>query len=99
MDIAFPTATWQRLSPAEAGFYPAKLAAVHSSLTAAGVDYRVCITRYGRIVDEWYHGIEADAQQGQASTSKSYFSSTIGIAVEEGIIPSPDAKVVGYYPR
>jgi CubicO group peptidase (beta-lactamase class C family) len=101
MEMTFPGATWQRLSASDAGFDTDKLAAVDSWLTevAGGSDYRVVITRYGRLVDEWYHGIDADAQHGQASASKSYFSSMIGIAVEEGVIPSPDAKVIDSYPE
>lgn len=99
MDLSFSSKEWQRLDPADAGFDPGKLEAVHAWLNEAGVDYRVCITRWGRLVAEWYHGIEADARHGQASASKSWFSSMIGIAVEEGVIPSPDAKVIDYYPE
>lgn len=97
----YPGAEWAVVSPAEAGFVPRKLKGVKRWLDrrARRKRYRVVIVRGGRIVVEWNRGVGRDEQIPLASAAKSIFSCILGIAIEEGKIPSADAKIIGYYPE
>ena len=98
------TIRWERISPAEAGFDPEKLAAAHRWQEARTEDeryrtYRTVIVRGGRVVAEWCHGIDSDYHGRLASATKSIFSSILGIAIAEGKIASADAKLIDHYPE
>jgi CubicO group peptidase (beta-lactamase class C family) len=97
----FPGEDWDLLSPTEAGFDPDKLAAAQRWMqdSAGERPYRVAIVRGGRLVAEWNHKLDRERQVWLASATKSLFSSMLGIAVDEGKIASPDAKLVDYYPE
>ena len=101
MENAFPGKTWQQTSPEEAGFFSDKLDEVGKELanSASGSNYHIAVARKGKLVREWSQGIDPDAHQRQASAAKSYYSSMLGIAVADGKLPSPDAKVVDAYPE
>jgi CubicO group peptidase (beta-lactamase class C family) len=100
----YPRRRWARISPAEAGFDPKKLKSARRWLNAAAARtrdgrYRVVIVRGGRVVTEWNHRIRRRKQLRMASAAKSIFSCILGIAIEEGRIPSADARIVDYYPE
>lgn len=100
----YPGADWDPIAPAEAGFDPERLHGAERWLveTAAQMDdgrYRVAIVRGGRLVAEWNHGVDRDAQLRLASATKSIFASILGIVIDEGTIPSADAKIIDYYPE
>ncbi len=99
--IAYPSKTWDTIPSAEAGIDPETLEAARIWMRdAAGEQpYRVVIVRGGRLVAEWYHGVEPGAQLWMASATKSIFSSVLAIAVDEGRISSADARIVDYYPE
>lgn len=97
----FPGKEWESRSPGDIGFSPDKLAAVEVWLKdiADGASFRVVITRYGYMVAEWGQGIDIHQRRNQSSATKSYYSCILGIAVAEGMLPSPDAKIIDYYPE
>ena len=98
----FPGSEWDLLPADELGFDTTKLDNARKQIEeAAGPDghFRAVVVRHGAVATEWYKGIEADKQLSQASAAKSVFSSLLGIAVAEGKIPSPDAKVAEFYPE
>lgn len=98
----FPNAQWEHIAPAEAGFDPEKLNAAHRWLderAGSGGRYRAVIVRGGRMVAEWYRGVERDDQLRLASATKSIFSCILAIAIAEGKIASADDPVVDYYPE
>lgn len=101
MTQTFPCAEWETKPPAELGFDVEKLTGVAHWLREAskGVKYQVGIARYGYLAAEWRQGIEAHGRLPQASAAKSYYSTLLGIIAAEGKIPSPDAKVVDYFPE
>lgn len=104
MSTIYPTADWLSRSPEEAGFNPEKLAAAKQWLDdraqrRADGRYRAVIVRGGALIAEWNQGVARDEQLNLASATKSIFSSILGIAIDEGIIPSADAKVVDFYPE
>jgi CubicO group peptidase (beta-lactamase class C family) len=100
-EIIYPQEAWQRVSPADVGVREDGLGETHRWLEEQVDDrrYRVVIIRHGQLVAEWYHGVEADAQLRLASATKSIFSSVLGIAIREGVIPSADARIIDYYPE
>ena len=60
---------------------------------------RVVVLRGGQLVLEYTRGVNRDDRLGLASAAKSVFSCMLGVAIEEGMIPSADIKVVDYYPE
>jgi CubicO group peptidase (beta-lactamase class C family) len=101
MDRVFPDAQWARLPPDEAGFSVERLAAAERWLHdfAGNEPFRLVIARYGYLVAEWVHGMDAEVGIRFRSASKSVYSSLLGIAVAEGKLPALDAKVVDSYPE
>jgi CubicO group peptidase (beta-lactamase class C family) len=101
MERTFPGREWARQRPEEVGFSSERLAAVEAWLhrIAEGEPFRLVIARHGYLAAEWGQGVDVEEALGQASASKSYFSCILGIAVAEGKIPSPDARVCDYYPE
>jgi CubicO group peptidase (beta-lactamase class C family) len=101
MTTIYPETKWDHISPSEARFDSEKMAGVKAWLDEQVGDgrYRVVIVRSGRLVAEWNHGVGREEQLRLASATKSIFSSILGIVIEEGKIPSADAKVIDYYPE
>ena len=101
MKMTYPGKDWERRAPDDLGLSGDRLAGVETWLreTHPGEKFRIVIARDGYLAAEWNQGVETDEQLGQASASKSYFSCMLGIAVEQGKVPSPDAKVIDFYPE
>jgi len=100
----WPSAEWASISPEEAGLDPGKLERAHQWQEGRAADeryraYRTAIVRGGRVVAEWYRGLDRNYHARLASATKSIFSCMLAIAIEEGKIPSSDAKLVDYYPE
>lgn len=101
-DRTFPTEQWLRAAPEDLGFDGDKLAEVDTwlrEIAAADEPYHFAICRSGYLVAEWNKGVDPQTHQRQASAAKSYYSCILGIAIDEGKLPSADAKVVDYYPQ
>lgn len=97
----FPGVDWEEKTPADLGFDSEKLAAVETWLRQTSQPdepYHFVLCRSGYLFAEWLQNVDPQTHQPQASAAKSYYSSMLAIAVAEGKIPSPDAKVVDYYP-
>lgn len=98
----YPNSTWKSLAPEQAGFDPQKL-----ELARCWVDkwvgtegrYRIVVVRKGRMVIDWNYGVSKNEPLSIASASKSIYSSILGIAIEEGKIPSIDTKIIDIYPE
>jgi CubicO group peptidase (beta-lactamase class C family) len=101
MTTIYPKTKWERSSPDQASFRSEKLAGARRWLDTHVGDgcYRVAIVRGGRLVAEWNHGVGQDEQLWLASATKSIFSCILGIAIEEGMLTSVDAKLADYYPQ
>jgi CubicO group peptidase (beta-lactamase class C family) len=60
----------------------------------------VVVTRRGTLVAEWYEdGRDASSYAASWSMGKSFTSALVGIAIDEGKIPSVDVPLVDYYPE
>jgi CubicO group peptidase (beta-lactamase class C family) len=97
----FPDPDWERWLPQEVGFSEEKLRNFEAWLRDLAGDepFHLAVVRGGALMAEWEQGIPVEQPLPQASASKSFFSCLLGIAVAEGKIASPDARVVDYYPE
>jgi CubicO group peptidase (beta-lactamase class C family) len=100
----YPSIEWAFVSPEEAGFDPVKLDEAHRWQEHRTADerygaYRTVIVRGGRVVAEWYRGLDRDYHARLASATKSIFSCMLAIAIREGKIASADARLVDLYPE
>jgi CubicO group peptidase (beta-lactamase class C family) len=97
----YPDTEWTRVSPTSVGFDPEKLDGAKRWLDDHVDDgrYRIVIVRGGCLVAEWNQDVEREEQLWLASATKSIFSSILGIVIEEGKLPSADAKIIDYYPE
>ena len=97
----FPESEWDRTAPDKAGFESHRLDTARRWLSDNSRDrpYRVVIVRGGRLVAEWSKGVGREEQLWLASATKSIFSCILGAVINEGKIPSLDAKVIDFYPE
>ncbi|MBX2998600.1 MAG: serine hydrolase [Caldilineaceae bacterium] len=104
MQTIFPGERWEQCAAEDAGFDAAKLDTARRWLEEQSTRredgrYRVAVVRGGRLIAEWNHGVGGEEALRLASATKSIFSSLLAVAVDEGVIPSPDARVVDFYPE
>lgn len=86
----FPAEHWQTRTPEDVGLDAAKLDAVRDFMGGRG-----CVVRHGYLVYEW--GDIAKASD-VASALKPWITHFLFVAVEEGLLPSVDARVAEYAP-
>lgn len=96
-----PGVEWVRKPPGDVGFDEDALERLRRWLysNAGEKPFRVLIVRRGHLVAEWEKDVSAEDKRSLASAAKSVFSSVLGIAVAEGVIPSAGAPVFDYYPE
>lgn len=96
-----PGSDWEVTSPAAEGMDPTVLDAARRYAFADGRNTQgVVIVRHGRIAQEWYApGSGPDSYGASWSMAKSFTSALIGIAIDEGLIPSVDEPMTTYYPE
>lgn len=98
--ITGPGAEWTISDPAAEGMDAATLAGARDYAFVDGRNTQgVVVVRNGKIVSEWYApGEDADSWAASWSVAKSFTSAAIGIALDEGKIPSIDVPMWHYYP-
>ncbi len=100
-DLVFPADEWQKASPEEAGFDPARLSQALDTLVnqADANPYQIGITHRGRWVAERHANVDPEQKQPVASTAKSLYSSLVPIAIADGKLKSLDQQLVSIYPQ
>ena len=97
-----PGAEWEVDSPNAHSIDTAGLDKARDYAFAAGKNTQgVVVVHRGAIVGEWYdtkHGAGKDSWAASWSMAKSFTSALIGIALDEGLIPSIDEPMATYYP-
>ena len=89
-EIVYPGAEWARADAAEMGFDQAKLDAIAAQAEQAASNC-LLVTRQGRIVGEWYWRDKTSASSQEVfSATKSYASTLVGIAQDEGLLDIDD---------
>ena len=97
----YPSTTWTRALPADVGFNPGKLAEAGKWLDAHAGEggYRFAVVKDGALVVDLSRGLGRSERLQIASAAKSVYGNVLGIALEEGVLPSADAPVVEVYPE
>jgi CubicO group peptidase (beta-lactamase class C family) len=93
--MVFPGEEWQRGNPEDFGISRQamdKIDELMKKSQANGV-----LARNGYLLGEWNYGAAAEKQFMVQSVSKSITSMVLGLAVQDGVIPSIDAKVKDYW--
>ena len=94
--MLFPDRDWKRGQPEEQGFDPTPLKEVDRLMRKA--EANGVLIRNGYLVAEWNYGGPPDKQFHAMSIGKSFTSLVLGLALEDKLIPSLDARVKKYYP-
>lgn len=90
---------WETGLPEDHGIDPSALVTLHTSLRGTNI-YAVLTVRDGVIVDEYYQdGYSQESIFPLHSCSKSFTSTLIGLALEEGLIDSLDAPIETWFPQ
>jgi len=101
VERVWPGKEWQVAEPEELGLDRTKLAEAgrYQAVIAENNPYRILVARHGKIAAEWNFRSDPFVKAPQASASKSTYSSVLGIAIQEGVIPSENDRVADYYPE
>lgn len=96
-----PMREWTVSTPEEHDLDAARLDLAKTYAFADGRNTQsVVIVRGGEIAAEWYApGADADSWVASWSVAKSFAGAAIGIAIDEGLIPSVDEPMTTYYPE
>jgi CubicO group peptidase (beta-lactamase class C family) len=98
--LYWPTDGWRIADPASQGMDGAKLAAMVEDIKAntPGI-HSALVIRHGYIVSENYFGsTTADDSREIYSCTKSFISTLVGMAIDQGLIPGVDARAVDLLP-
>lgn len=99
-DLRWPGEEWQVADPAGEGLDPAVLGGAREYAFAAGRNTQgVVVIRGGVLVAEWYApGRDASSLATSWSAGKSFASTLVGIAVDQGLIDGIDVSSGRFYP-
>lgn len=98
--VALAEFTWPTSTPEEEGIDPAALA---EALQIAQEKYlglhSLLVVRHGKLVSETYFAAyQADTPHPLYSVTKSFTSTLVGIAIEQGLLVGVDRPVLDYFP-
>jgi len=99
-DIPWPTQDWQTSTPEAQGMDGGKLAEMQEAIQAQNFGlHSLLVIRHGRIVSETYYaGYDSTTSHELYSVTKSFIGILVGIALEQGLVSSLDARVLDFYP-
>ena len=94
-DGEWPVPDWKTGDPADHGMNAARLQAAASF---AGEEESQCmiVAKDGVIVGEWYWGITPDTKVKNWSVAKSYASTVVGAAIDDGYLDSLESPIADY---
>lgn len=95
----WPTAGWAESSPESQGMDSSALATLVDFGAANAVD-SLLVTRHGRLVAEAYYApFRAGLKHAVNSTTKGVIGTLTGMAIQDGLIASPDEPVLKFFPE
>jgi CubicO group peptidase (beta-lactamase class C family) len=99
--LRWPDPDWEVTAPESQAMDPAALDEARAYAFEPGRNTQgVVVVRNGAIVAEWYApGRDASSLATSWSTAKSFGSTLVGIAIDQGAIPGVDVPLVDYYPE
>ena len=96
----WPGADWPTAEPGARGVDPQGLSALQDAvLERAPLTTSMLVIRSGELVLEQYFGSGGPEVRSEIySCTKSFIATLIGIAVDQGVLPGTDARVLDYFP-
>jgi CubicO group peptidase (beta-lactamase class C family) len=96
----WPTVDWRTSSPEEQGMDSEKLTQVLAAIEQGNLLFHsLLVIRHGYLVSETYFGsYQQDTRHDLYSVTKSFVSTLIGIAMDQGSIDRLDQRVVDFFP-
>lgn len=100
-DDYYPTGNWRTSTPEAQGMDSGMLIKMLDDIRIKGSEiHSILIIRHGYLVEEvYFHPFHRDFRHHLYSTTKSFTSSLIAIAMREGLIKSLDQKVLDFFPE
>lgn len=100
-DAVWPGDSWPEIPPLDAGMDAAKLQALVEAVPKRAPSLSsVMVTRSGQVVLEEYFGSTGEENGRQIySITKSVIATLVGIALDQGLISSVDARVSEFFPE
>lgn len=93
---------WSSSSPAAEKLDPNRLKGLEESILAGNFEPpdAILIARNGRLVyEQYWNGFGQSRRHDLRSATKSITSLLIGLAIDQGLITSPDAPVTSFFPQ
>lgn len=96
----WPTENWRTSSPAEQGIDPQNLDDMLADITAQRLNlHSLLVVRHGYLVSETYFGSYGQDTRGEIySVTKSFVSTLVGIAIDQGAIQGTGQRVLDFFP-
>lgn len=95
-----PEGDWERSTPEEQGLDPELLARVYHEAAELETLYGLLVVRSGQLVAEKYFNQGSiDQISGRASSTKSFISALVGIALDRGCLQGLDQKMTEFFPE
>jgi CubicO group peptidase (beta-lactamase class C family) len=101
VDAYWPTDGWRTSSPEEQGMDSQRLTQMLTTIQQRHLNlHSLLIVRNGYLVSETYFGVyQQDTRHELYSCTKSFVSTLIGIAIDQGHIDRIDHRIVDFFPE
>jgi len=95
-----PAGDWQSSTPAEQGLDPRLLDKLYTEAEKLETLYGLVVIKNGALIAEGYFN-EGSIEQvsGRTSTTKSFTSALVGIALDRGCLQSVDQRMIDFFPE
>ena len=88
-------ADWQTATPEEVGLDPLRVARAYYEAQKRDTLFGLLVAKNGSLIAErYYNGADIDEMHRRASVTKSYTSALVGIAIDQGLLPGLEAKML-----
>ncbi len=91
---------WKASTPAEQGLDPKQVAKLYLDAAELETLYGMLVIKNGYLIAEGYFNEgNVDQLSGRQSTTKSFTSALVGIALDQGYLSSVDQKMMDFFPE
>ena len=95
-----PEGDWKVSTPEEQGLPPTLLDKLYYEAAEQETLYGLLVVKNGNLIGEkYFNGGSIDHVSGRASSTKSFTSALVGIALEQGCLQSLDQKMMDFFPE
>lgn len=90
---------WEVSTPEQVGLDPGQVARLYHAAGERETLYGLLVVKDGQLIaEDYFNQGRVDQQALVQSVAKSYTSALVGITLEQGCLPSVDARMVDYFP-